>query len=129
MDQARRILVVEDEAMIALCLEMELKKAGYTLCKRVARGEEAVNAALRDLPDVILMDIRLAGPIDGIEAAHRIHDATTIPIIFMTGYPDKTIEERARALRPLGFFVKPVRVSTIRPLIDSVERYAPSSTR
>ncbi len=126
MNQARRILVVEDEAMIALCLEMELKKAGYVLCKRVARGEDAVLTALRDLPDVILMDIRLAGPIDGIEAAHRIQAATTIPVIFMTGYPDKAIEERARALSPLGFFVKPVRLSAIRPLIDSVERYAPT---
>lgn len=122
MIQPRRILIVEDEVMIAMCLEMELKRAGYIVCQRVATGEDAVSIALRESPDVILMDIRLAGEIDGIEAVQQIQACTAIPIIFMTGYPDKAVEERANMLHPLGFFIKPVRISTVQPLIDSLEK-------
>ena len=117
-----RILLVEDEIMVAMCVEMELTRAGYSFCQRLATGEEAVTIALKESPDVILMDIRLAGDLDGIEAAQQIQETTDIPIIFMTGYPDKAIEERAKKLNPLGFFIKPVRVVTLKPLIDSIER-------
>ena len=121
MAPPRRILVVEDEVMIAMCLELELTRAGYEVCQRVAKGEEAVCLAQHESPDCILMDIRLAGEIDGIEAAEQIQAFSSIPIIFMTGYPDKTVEERANVLNPLGFFVKPVRILTLKPLIDSIE--------
>ena len=122
MQHVKRILVVEDEVMIAMCLEMELKHAGYEVCQRVAKGEDAVRIAQQDSPDCILMDIRLAGDIDGIEAAQQIQAQTDIPIIFMTGYPDRAVEERANTLNPLGFFIKPVRISTLQPLIDSIEK-------
>ena len=121
MARLLRILIVEDEVIIAMCLEMELKHAGYTVCQRVIRGEDAVRIALRESPDCVLMDIRLAGDIDGIDAAQQIQAQTTIPIIFMTGYPDKAVEERAKALNPLGFFIKPVRVLTLKPLLDSLQ--------
>ncbi len=123
MAQSRQILIVEDEVMIAMCLEMELKRVGYDVCQRVATGEEAVVVAEQASPDVILMDIRLAGEIDGIEAAQQIQACSSIPIIFMTGYPDKAVEERAKQLNPLGYFVKPLRLQRIQPLIDSVERH------
>jgi len=122
MTQPRRILIVEDEVMIALCLELELTRAGYTVCQRLAKGEDAVIIAQQESPDMILMDIRLAGEIDGIEAAQKIQACTAIPVIFMTGYPDDAIEERANRLHPLGFFIKPVRISTLQPLIDSLEK-------
>lgn len=121
MARPRQILIVEDEVMIAMCLEMELTRAGYDVCQRVATGEEAVIVAQDKTPDIILMDIRLAGDIDGIEAAQQIQACTAIPIIFMTGYPDKAVEERAKQLNPFGYFVKPVRIHTLQPLIDSVE--------
>ena len=121
MTHTRRILIVEDEVMIAMCLEMELKRAGYEVCHRVVTGEDAVRIAKHESPDCILMDIRLAGDIDGIEAARQIQACSSIPIIFMTGYPDKAVEERAKQLNPLGYFVKPVRVHMLQPLIDAVE--------
>ncbi|MBP7737626.1 MAG: response regulator [Spirochaetes bacterium] len=119
MAQSIRVLIVEDEIFIAMSLEMELKQERYGVCRRVATGEEAVAIAQEESPDVILMDIRLAGAIDGIEAAKRIRAFSDIPIIFMTGYQSKAIEERAKALHPLGFFVKPVQVNKLKPLIDS----------
>ncbi len=121
MAQPQRILIVEDEGMIAMCLELELKQAGYEICQWVAKGEDAVRIAQRESPDCILMDIRLAGDIDGIEAAQQIQAQTDIPIIFMTGYPDKAVEERAKKLSPLGYFIKPIRVLTLKPLIESAQ--------
>ncbi len=119
MTRPIRILLVEDEIFIAMCLEMELKQVNYEVCKRVSTGEEAVSIALQESPDIILMDIRLAGKIDGIEAAKQIRMNSEIPIIFMTGYLDKTVEERAKMLNPIGFFVKPVQIREIISLIDS----------
>ncbi len=121
MTQLLQILIVEDEAMIAMCIEMELTRAGYGICQQgaVATGEKAVIIAQRESPDIILMDIRLAGEIDGIEAAQQIQACADIPIIFMTGYPDKAVEERAKKLNPLGYFVKPVQNHMLQPLIDS----------
>ena len=117
-----RILVVEDEILIAMCLEMELIKAGYEVCSRVTNGEEAIVLATQDAPDLILMDIRLADDIDGIEAARTILASSQIPIIFMTGYPDKEHAERAKQLNPLGYFIKPVRIHDLQLLIDSIRR-------
>lgn len=120
MNDKFRILLVEDEALISMCLEMELTGTGYGIYKRLATGEDAVAVALQDLPDCIIMDIRLSGSIDGIEAAERIRANSDIPIIFMTGYPDKTIKERARKTNPLGYFVKPLQAVSLKPLIDSL---------
>lgn len=122
MEQPPRILIVEDEVIIAMYLEMELQHAGYQVCQHVTTGEEAVRIARRDAPGCILMDIRLAGDIDGIEAAQHIQAQADIPIIFMTGYPDKTIEDRAKALHPLGFFLKPVQAAALQPLLESLRQ-------
>ncbi len=122
MTQPIRILIVEDEVIIAMGIEMELKQAGYEVCQRgpVATGEEAIIIAQHESPDIILMDIGLAGEIDGIEAAQEIQACTAIPIIFMSGYSDKDVEERAKALNPLGYYIKPVRIHDLKPLLESV---------
>lgn len=115
-----RILIVEDEVIIAMCMEMELEEAGYQIYETISTGEEAVMIARQDPPDVILMDVHLSGKIDGIEAAHQIQAFCSIPIIFMTGYPDKATEKKAKALNPLGFFTKPVPIYVLKPLLASI---------
>ena len=114
---AFRFLVVEDEVMAAMCLEMELKRVGYAVCQRVVSGEEAIVSAAQQRPDVVLMDIRLAGELDGIEAAQQIQAAAGIPVIFMTAYPDDNTLERANRLNPLGFFIKPVKIRDIQTVL------------
>ena len=114
-----KILIVEDESLIALQLEMKLSKLGYEICQLVASGEEAINAARFEKPDVILMDIRLTGEMDGIEAARQIGFFAAIPIIFTTGYPDTNIKERAMALKPSGFLIKPIEANAIQKVIQS----------
>ncbi len=115
-----RILIVEDEVFLAMGLEMILTKAGYEVCQTVATGEDAVIAVQQESPDVILMDIRLAGDIDGIEAARQIQACSKTPIIFMTGYSDNAVENRARKLNPLAYCTKPVRIYELQPILDSV---------
>lgn len=121
MTKSIRFLVVEDEVIIAMCLEMELKQAGYTVLRRVVSGEEAVIAAKQYHPDVILMDIRLAGTLDGIEAARQIRAESSIPILFMTGYPDHAVLERAKQQNPLAVLSKPILIQDIQSAIASIE--------
>lgn len=120
MKSPLKILLVEDEAMIAMCMRMQLENAGYEVCQTVATGDEAIAAARQKEANIILMDIRLAGDLDGIDAACRIKEFWDAPIIFITGYTDSGLRERARQVDPLDFFVKPVN---IRQLISVIENF------
>jgi PAS domain S-box-containing protein len=102
-----RILIVEDEAIVAMEIERRLKKLGYTVPTIIFSGQEAVQAALDLQPDLIIMDIKLKGDIDGIEAAHRIHQQLDVPIIYLTAYSDADILARAKITEPYGYIVKP----------------------
>ena len=84
-----KILIVEDEVIIALDLKKTLKDLGYSLVGTVTSGEEAVKAAGKMHPDLILMDIKLQGHINGLEAGKKIQDKFNIPIIYITAYSDK----------------------------------------
>jgi CheY-like chemotaxis protein len=109
MKTIRSILLVEDEAIIALDLGRKLRQAGYQVIGTAATGEEAAAIALRDRPDVVLMDNRLAGAVDGIETALRIRTGSGIPIIFMTGYlQDEAFRERVRPVGSIACLDKPV---------------------
>ena len=121
MFRTRRVLVVEDEVITAMSLEMELEQAGYTVCRKVSTGEEAVEIARKEVPDLILMDICLAGNVDGIEAAKLIRKNADIPMIFITGYADENMESRAKSLKPLGYLLKPLKIEKLQQLIDSIE--------
>ncbi len=114
-----KILLVEDEFLIAALLQRKLQLVGYEVCELIGTGEEAVEQAEKEQPDFILMDIHLAGEMDGIEAAQEIHQRFQIPIIFMTGYSDEKIVAQTRDLNPLAYLVKPVTPDHIKPVIDS----------
>lgn len=121
MTGADSVLLVEDEAIIAMVLRRKLQGAGYRVIGTVATGEEAVALALRDHPDVILMDNYLAGPIDGIEAALRIRAQSDVPIIFMTGYlQDDAFRERVRPVRPVACLDKPVDLEELLRAVAAV---------
>ncbi len=102
-----RILVVEDEAVAALSLQRGLRMSGYEVCGLTATGEEAVVMALQCKPDVILMDVLLAGENNGFEAARRIRSRADTPFVFLTGYADKWIEEQMQSLGENAYLLKP----------------------
>lgn len=115
-----RVLLVEDEIVIGLYLKAELESAGYRVSRWVASGEAGIQAAAELKPDLILMDIRLSGGIDGIEAARRIHTAAATPIVFISGYQDPSIKEAAAAVGPLAYLCKPFRIGDLLPYLDGL---------
>ncbi len=116
-----KILIVEDEVIIAMRFEIFFLRRGYEVFKTVASGEEAVQIAEQEKPDVILMDINLRGQMNGIEAAEKIVEQFHIPIIFMTGYSDQNLRDEAAKVKPLGYFLKPINMYEVISAIDKME--------
>ncbi|WP_165394845.1 response regulator [Methanofollis fontis] len=102
-----RILVVEDEAIVAMELEAVLRGCGYEVMGPVGRGNDAVRIVHDSWPDLILMDIRLKGPMDGTEAARRILAIHDIPILFLSAFSDEVTLERATDTHSYGYLTKP----------------------
>ena len=102
-----RILIVEDEGIVADGIQSVLEDYGYDVASVVASGEEALRAAARDAPDLVLMDIRLEGPMDGIEASKRIRESADVAVVYLTAYADEETLSRAVGTEPFGYVVKP----------------------
>lgn len=115
-----KLLIVEDEMITALTTKMYFAKNGYAVCEIAVTGEEAVQMALAEKPDVILMDIGLAGQIDGIEAAREIMSKIKVFILFVTGYDLEDVKEKVKNLHPAGFFSKPLALNIIQEKIENV---------
>lgn len=101
------ILIVEDDAIVAQDLKVRLTNMGYIVVAITATGEDAIDKARHHLPDVVLMDIRLSGEMDGITAAEKINTKHKIPIVYLTAYADDVTLARARETRPAGYVLKP----------------------
>jgi AmiR/NasT family two-component response regulator len=114
---ATRILIAEDNDLVSLTLEEQLKGLGYDVIGIARTGTEAIDLALRLVPDVILMDIRMP-EIDGTEAALRINQQRSMPIIMLTAYTDKETVRRAEAAGVLGYLVKPISENDLPPAIN-----------
>ncbi|CAN5541040.1 hypothetical protein BH10CHL1_BH10CHL1_18620 [soil metagenome] len=102
-----RILVVEDEGIVAMEIQNRLASMGYRVVAVVADGEVAIEKAGRLQPDLVLMDIRLKGKIDGVVAAEQIRAKFDIPVIFLTAYADEYTLQRAKVTEPYGYVLKP----------------------
>jgi PAS domain S-box-containing protein len=102
-----RILIVEDDAIVARDLKASLSKMGYFVTGVAAAGEEALEMAGENRPDLVLMDIMFDGDIDGIETAQRMRDLHDVPVIYLTAYGDQATFERAKQTLPLAFVLKP----------------------
>jgi len=102
-----RLLVVEDEVLVARDIQARLQRMGYEVVGTVARGEDAVSKALAESPDLILMDINLKGEMDGIEAATQINEVSSVPVIYCTAYSNDEVLERAKITSPFGYVLKP----------------------
>jgi hypothetical protein len=107
MSQPPSVFIVEDEALIAMELRDRLTRLGYAVAGVAARGEAAADAIPAAAPDVVLMDVSLAGKIDGIEAARRVRDRLDVPVVFLTAFSDPELLRRASEVGPYGYLVKP----------------------
>jgi CheY-like chemotaxis protein len=107
------ILIVEDEALIASYIEEVLGESGFRVAGIAASGPEALSLAAENQPSLALVDIRLTGPIDGIELACLLRERYDLPAIFLSGLADADTTARAQAAQPLGFLPKPFLPSQV----------------
>jgi len=105
--QKPRILIVEDDESMALCLGGSLDQLGYEVLGTVTTGEEAIAAVKEHLPDLVLMDVVLSGKMDGIAATEQIHLFSNVPVVYITGRTDIEQWQRAKITEPFGYILKP----------------------
>lgn len=113
-----KILIVEDEAIIARNIESKLIKAGYDVVDTVYTGNDAIKSAIEKNPDIILLDIKLKGDIGGIEAAEKIKQQKDIPIVFLTSYTDEDTFEKAKLTEPAAYLSKPFDIDELKRIIQ-----------
>jgi two-component system, cell cycle sensor histidine kinase and response regulator CckA len=112
------ILIVEDEAVIALDIRATLTHLGYAVPAAVTSGREAVDAVARLRPQLVLMDIHLRGDMDGVEAAREIQERFDVPVIYLTAYADPGTLQRARVTAPFGYLLKPFEERELHVVIE-----------
>lgn len=113
------VLIVEDEVIYAMLLKRQLIKNGFDVCCNVVSGEEAIDSANKFHPDCVLMDIHLAGVMDGIDTAEKVLADITTEIIFMSGYAVDEVKEQAMKIHPLAFLEKPVNVDNLIDMLNN----------
>ncbi len=113
-----RIMIVEDDDVLSALMKAYLQKLNYEIAGNATSGEQAVEMAKEQNPDLILMDIAMPGKFDGLEAAEIIIDNQNIPIIFLTAFSGKEFIEQAARLTPYGYLVKPVKRDQLKAAID-----------
>ncbi len=115
---APKIMVVEDEVVVGMMLSSKLNTMGYVVTGIVANGEEVVEKVKQMAPDLVLMDIKLAGRMDGIEAARLIHECSHVPVVFLTAHSDDTTLGRAKLAEPYGYLVKPFSDADLHTAVE-----------
>jgi len=116
----KKILIVEDEVITAMSLQHLLEHWGCGKCEQVSSGKEAIEKAMSEKPDIVLIDINLRGETNGIEVAKQLQARFCVPIIFITGYSDEETIKEAKKIKPVGYFVKPLDFNKLRSTIESV---------
>ncbi|MFN2396888.1 MAG: response regulator, partial [Bacteroidales bacterium] len=113
-----KILVVEDESIVAKDIQNSLKKMGYQVPTTVSSAEKAIEEIEENRPDLILMDIMLKGQMSGIEAANHIKERFGIPLIFLTAYADDNTLSKAKITEPYGYIIKPFKEKELQTTIE-----------
>ncbi|MCY2989764.1 MAG: response regulator [Planctomycetota bacterium] len=113
-----RLLIVEDEAIVAADLELRLARLGYQVAGTAASGEQALALAEHVRPDLVLMDILLQGEMDGIQAAQELRTRLRLPVVFLTAYAERDTLQRAKLTEPLGYILKPFEDRELETIIE-----------
>jgi PAS domain S-box-containing protein len=113
-----RILIVEDERIVANDIQQTLTELGYQVSAVASSADEALERARESTPDLVLMDIRIQGPVDGIAAAALLRDRYGVPIVYLTAHADQATIERAKRTEPLGYLMKPVQPAELRSTVE-----------
>ena len=122
MNSNKKILIVEDDMIISLVVENMVKELGYSVVGKAVSGEEAIKIAKEEQPDILLMDIRLKGDMDGIDTVAKIKESINPKVIYLTGNSDRLNFERAKDTDFADLIVKPFTIGdldkSLRLLVD-----------
>ena len=113
-----RVLIVEDEGLIAHDIAARLEQAGYEVAGIAESGEETLRKVAESAPHLILMDIRIKGDLDGIETAARVQQKFDVPIIYLTAHSDRQTLDRAKLTAPFGYLTKPLQQANLQTSIE-----------
>ena len=113
-----RILIVEDEVIIAMDIAMQLRELGYEPIGHATRGEQAIDMARQLQPDLVLMDVHLGSEMDGITAAAEIRTQCGADIVFLSAFDTSANRARAEAVGPVGYITKPFDTGDLRAVLD-----------
>ena len=116
----KRVLVVEDDQILSLVQVKFIQKMGFEVVASVTNGLDAIDAVKKFSPDVVIMDVRIEGDLDGVETMLEIQKFSNVPVIYSTGNSESAILERAKVTNMKGFFVKPVNYDELQKLITSI---------
>lgn len=120
-----KILIVEDESIVAFNLQQRLAQLGYTVPHVAVSGQQSLELISSSQPDLVLMDIHIEGEMDGIEVAARLNESHPVPVIYLTAYSEDSTLERARRTRPYGYLIKPFSERELHATIQmALERHA-----
>lgn len=116
----KKILIVEDDPILALVQTKFIQKMGFEVLDAVASSTEAIAAAKELLPDIIIMDMRIEGDLDGIQTMQEIQKFSAVPVIYLTGNSEMAMLERSKETNMKGFLVKPVNYQELEALIRTI---------
>lgn len=120
IDISKKALIVEDNLILSVLYENYLKQKVFKTVGEIRDGETAVNLVKKYNPDIVIMDIMLEGPMDGVEAALRIRSFSDVPILFITGNSDQRYKNRATAVPNSDFMVKPISEEKLSEAVDNM---------
>lgn len=113
-----RILIVEDQILVSADLKHHLESMNYEVVGIASTGVDAIRIAGKTFPDIVLMDIMLKGDMDGIDTAKEIYHQYDIPVVYLTGFYDNDIIERAKLTQPYGYIIKPIDEQELHSVIE-----------
>jgi CheY-like chemotaxis protein len=114
----RRVLIVEDESIVAMALEAMVRKLGHSVLAKVPTGEAALALSEEHPPDMVLMDIMLDGELDGVQTVQALRSRWhELPVVYVSAYGDKATRERAGRTDPRGYLTKPVSLDDLETLL------------
>lgn len=116
--EKKKILIVEDEAIVAKDISVCLNKIGYEVLGTIGRGKKALEFLKDNKPDLVLMDIMLTGEMNGIEVSIKIKEEYDIPVVFLTAYADENTISKAKVSEPYGYVIKPFKEIDLRTSIE-----------
>ena len=122
MEIKKKVLFVEDEVISSMNIGDMLEFWGYDICTPATSAEEAIAITEAEKPDIVLLDIKLQGGMNGIELAGEIKKRLDVPIIFMTGYLNRGFKEKAAAFKPVAYLIKPFELNELKSALESACR-------